>query len=231
MEDGRSPPQADGGWISPWGSTKTRLCQRFLITSFVSDNQLIDDNELIKKYLAGDKFAFEALVERYQQRIYNFSLRIVKNPDDASELTQEIFILIFRKINTFRGESKFSTWLYSIACNVCRDFLRRKKFSLSLSESPFLEDTVSAQKNRTLTLKDPVDVIERKEIITKVKEGIAELPLEYRIVVVLHDIQGLSYNEIAETLKISMGTVKSRLSRGRLKLAKKLYCLREQLTS
>jgi len=194
----------------------------------MSKDEFTDDNELIRKYLDGDSLAFEALVERYLQRVYNFSLRIVKNPDDASDLTQETFILVLRKLHTFRGESKFSTWLYSVASNVCRDSLRRRKPLLSLSESPFLEETVAAQ-NRAFSDDSPEDSVERKEIRAEVKKCIAGLPLEYRLVIVLHDIQGLSYNEIAEALKISIGTVKSRLSRGRMRLAKKLSHMREQL--
>ncbi len=193
----------------------------------MNDNQFLGDNELVKKYLAGDEFAFETLVEHYQHRIYNFSLRIVQNPDDAADLTQEIFILVLRKIDTFRGESKFSTWLYSVACNTCKDFLRRKKPLLSLSDLPFLAEKSTAQKGQTFEFNDPANMLERKEIRNRVDKSITELPLKYRLVIVLHDIQSLSYN--AETLGLSIGTVKSRLSRARFKLTKKLACFREQL--
>lgn len=195
----------------------------------MTSSKFSDEDELIKKYLAGNKLAFEALVEHYQQRLYNFCLRMVQNPEDASDLTQEIFILLLRKIDTFEGKSRFSTWLYSIACNKCRDFLRRKKSFLSLSELTFLEDVAATQKSQSGLLNDPANIIEKRVIKHEVERGIFELPVDYRMVVVLHDLQDLSYNEIAEMLHISMGTVKSRLSRGRLKLAKRLVSLREQL--
>ncbi len=195
----------------------------------MKEELIVDDNELIAKYLAGDKLAFEALVSQYQQRIYNFSLRLVQNPEDAADLTQEIFILALRKLNTFRRESKFSTWLYSVACNTCKDFLRRKKRVSSLSDSPFLADKMVVQCDQESSSNDPARKLEKKEIRDAVNQGIAELPVDYRMVIVLRDIQDFSYNEITELLGISMGTVKSRLSRARFKLAKKLYKLREQL--
>ena len=123
---------------------------------------MIDDADAIRRFLGGEKAAFELLVTEYQQRIYNFALRMVQNPEDAADLTQEIFILVLRKLRTFRGDSKFSTWLYSIACNTCRDFLRRRKLLVSMSDPLFQETATLARTNPGFASADPAQKIEEK---------------------------------------------------------------------
>jgi RNA polymerase sigma-70 factor (ECF subfamily) len=183
---------------------------------------MINDKELIGRYLRGDKGAFELLVNEYQERIYNFCLRMVKNPDDAADLTQEIFILVLRKVDGFRGDSKFSTWLFAIACNTCKDFLRRRKSQISISDSLHQKGETSLKNDHLSVQNDPLSVVVNKELAQAIMQGIGELPADYRMLVLLHDLQGFHYQEIADLLNISMGTVKSRLSRARLKLGRKL---------
>ncbi len=187
---------------------------------------MTSDSQLISGHLKGDKRAFEMLVTKYQQRIYNFSLRMVQNPDDAADLTQEIFILVFRKLHTFRGDSKFSTWLYSIACNTCRDFLRRRKPMIPISDSMYQKGNHVGKASPDFNQNDPAERLEKKELAQVILEGIVQLPTDYRMVLLLHDLHGFRYREIADLLNISIGTVKSRLSRARFKLSRRLVDLR-----
>ena len=140
---------------------------------------MIDDADVIRRFLGGEKAAFELLVTEYQRRIYNFALRMVQNPEDAADLTQEIFILVLRKLRTFRGDSKFSTWLYSIACNTCRDFLRRRKLLVSVSDPLFQETAIRARTNPGFAGADPAQKIEEKELAETILRSIAELPVDY----------------------------------------------------
>ena len=175
------------------------------------------DAELITRYLNGDKQAFGELVGRYQDFVYNLSLRLVGNTADAEDLTQEIFIQLLRKVGSWRRDAKFSTWLYRLAANQCRDRLRRRR-----------PDTVSLEDNDPPGGDDPLAEVEARELKDQLAEALSRLSVGYRLVVVLRDVQGLSYEEIAESLDISLGTVKSRLSRGRALMARGLRPILEQ---
>ncbi len=180
------------------------------------------DEELVAAYLEGDTNAFEELVERYKNRIYNLAYRMLGNPDDAYDLTQEVFLLLVRNLPSFRGEARFSTWLYRVVLNACYDRARKSRNHLSLQESPG-EDL--PELGETLADEDavsPEENMEKAEIRSRVQEAISKLPPKFREVVVLHDIQGYDYREVAEILGISLGTVKSRLNRARNKLAREL---------
>ncbi len=177
-----------------------------------------DDGELIESFLQGDMSAFEELVRRYESQVYNLSYRLLGNPEDALDACQEVFILLFRKLSTFRSEARFSTWLYRVTTNACRDFRRRKKFALSLSgrgedDEPGWEEIIAGQEMH------PDELLVRLEEQEKVQSAINRLPEKFREMVVLHDIEGYNYAEMAEILGISLGTVKSRLNRARKRLA------------
>jgi RNA polymerase sigma-70 factor (ECF subfamily) len=175
------------------------------------------DSQLIARYLKGDPHAFGELVNRYQNLVYNLTLRLTGNKAEAEDLSQEVFIRLMNKIGSFRGEAKFSTWLYRLTANYCRDWLRRRRFnSLPLEEGKLPVDS------------DPIEQAETLDLGNHIVKALSQLPIDYRLVVVLRDIQGLSYQEIAASLKISLGTVKSRLSRGRSLLAKMLQPVWEQ---
>ena len=170
---------------------------------------LNSDKKLIRRYLGGDKDAFGELVKRHKDYLYNLSYRLTNNPSDAEDLTQEIFIHIMNKIDSFKGDAKFSTWLYRLATNQCLDWLRRQK-----------PENITLDKIDPKSDEDIHSVIEIKEQIDDIKVALIKLPEDFRLAVVLRDVEGLSYEEISEYLDLSIGTVKSRISRGRSQLKK-----------
>jgi RNA polymerase sigma-70 factor (ECF subfamily) len=180
------------------------------------------DEQLVAAYLEGDQKAFEELVERYKNRIYNLAYRMLGNAEDAYDLVQEVFLLLVRKLPSFRGESRFSTWLYRVALNACYDRARKGRNHLSLQESPGEDLPELGETLADDRAVSPEENMERAEIRSRVQEAISKLPPKFRQVVVLHDIQGYDYREVAEILGISLGTVKSRLNRARNRLAREL---------
>jgi RNA polymerase sigma-70 factor (ECF subfamily) len=167
------------------------------------------DQELVRLFTRGDSAAFEELVRRHEQRIYNLSLRMLGRPEDARDATQETFLAAFRKLPSFRGDSSLSTWLHRVAMNACYDTLRRRK---RRAEESLPEDPGAASGDLAESSAEAVDV----------QRALAQVPDEFRAVLVLHDVQDLPYEEIAEVLGVPIGTVKSRLHRGRVGLARLL---------
>lgn len=186
------------------------------------------DEELIAAFLEGDQSAFEELVRRYETQVFNLAYRILGNRTDALDVSQEVFILLFRKLGTFRSESRFSTWLYRVATNACRDYTRKKRYHLSLS-SRADEDMPEWEEMLPGDEENPDDLLISAELQGRVRAAIRELPIKFREVVFLHDIEGYNYNEISEILGISLGTVKSRLNRARHRLAYELRGLAEPM--
>ncbi len=189
----------------------------------------MDEKELIARCREGDMDAFEQLMSAYQQRIYNVAYRMMGNPHDASDLTQETMIRIYRFIGSFRGESAFSTWVYHITLNGCREALRRlsRHPVVSLDEPLQMDD---GELLRELPDKAPLpeEHYLNQELSELLQTLIAELPPEYRAVLILRENEGLRYEEIAAETGISIGTVKSRLNRARARLREKLYLYQEQ---
>ncbi len=179
----------------------------------------LTEEELIKLAARGDQDAFAQLLELHQNKVYGLTLRLSGSPEDAMELTQETFFNAWRGLPNFHFESKFSTWLYRLATNATIDFLRREKRRKSLTVT-----SLSAEDDpqRLLDIPDrrftPQDELERKEFQAAVRRGLAQLSDEHRRVLVLRELNGLSYAEIAQVLGIEEGTVKSRISRARLAL-------------
>ena len=184
---------------------------------------MTEEQELVQRARAGDEDAFAALVEANQKRIYHLALRLTGNPDDALELSQEAFLHAWRGLDKFQGDSAFSTWLYRLASNVCIDFLRREKRRRSLSMTVSLDDE---EGERQAELPDrryaPEEALERSEARRAVAEGLERLTPEHRQVLVMREIHGLSYAEIAQVLGLEEGTVKSRIARARGALRKVL---------
>ena len=202
-----------------------------LISSVVVDNKKCDsitDEGLIDLHLkSGPKCAFEEIVNRYSNKIYGFALRITKNDKDAEEVFQEVFMTLAQKLDTFRGESKFSSWLYRITANASYMLLRSEKKhdnNLSLENyAPYDEQGTLMGK---IMYKDwssrPDIIIFNKESIEIIERAVNELPESYRTVFHLRDIEGLSNEEVASALELSVPAVKSRLHRARLFLRDKL---------
>jgi len=178
-----------------------------------------DDLEYVSLCRQGDVDAFEALVRRHEKRMFNIAYRVVGNYDEASETVQDAFISAYKNIKGFKGEAKFSTWLYAICINLSRNRLKRLK-SRQYREGRSLNDPITTPDGELLG--DPpssepsvLDRLEARDIKQHVQGCINTLDAEFKEVIVLRDLQGFSYEEISAMLKVPEGTVKSRLFRGR----------------
>ena len=181
------------------------------------------ENEIIRSVLRGNVNDFEKLVTAYEKNVYNIALRMVGDPDDAADMTQETFIKAYRALSSFRGDSKFSSWLYRIASNVCLDFLRSRSRHPQVSLSAVDEDD-----RATFELPDmrqnPEEQLMKKLGMEAVRRGLEQLPEQQRQILVLRELGGLSYAELAQTLGLEEGTVKSRIFRARKRLCALLLC-------
>jgi RNA polymerase sigma factor (sigma-70 family) len=176
----------------------------------------MDEQALIASARQGDGRAFNQLVLLYQSMVYNLAYRILGDADAAADATQDAFIKAFKAMRKFRGGS-FKAWLLRIVTNACYDQLRVKQRRPTDSL-----DDLDIEQDHLRFLRDPAErpdeLLERQQLNQMIQAGIGTLPSDQRVVVVLSDVQGLSYQEIAEAAGLSVGTVKSRLSRGRAKV-------------
>ncbi len=173
-----------------------------------------DEIRLIAAVKRGDGSAFERLVTENEKLVYSLAFKMTGSREDAMDLSQEAFLRAYSNINSFRGGSRFSVWLYRLTYNICADFLRRKRpdaVSLVNEEGETLDVTDDAP--------GPDEQAEAKERREAVRRAVASLPEDKRQVIVMREFSGMDYAEIAEALGISVGTVKSRLSRARESLA------------
>jgi RNA polymerase sigma-70 factor, ECF subfamily len=187
--------------------------------------------DLLKKSKNGDIEAFEELIEGYQKKVFNITLRMLGNYDDASEVAQEVFLKVFKAIRSFKEESTFSTWIYKITTNTCLDELRKtkNKKNISLDEELKLDnDEVKLQIVDQRA--SPETLYEQKELKKAVMEAIDQLSGEHRIIIILRELQGLNYEEIAKIVKCPVGTVKSRINRARQELREMLKYKKELIT-
>ena len=173
---------------------------------------------IVRKVLGGDANAFETLVLEYEKNVYNIALRMTGNSEDAADMTQEAFIKAYNSLQSFRGNSKFSVWLYRIVSNVCLDFLRSKNRRPTVSLSVEDDDGEDAQLDVADESQSPELLLDRKLTRDSVRRGLDSLPPDYRQILLLREIQGLSYDEIAQALSLEVGTVKSRIFRARKRL-------------
>lgn len=178
----------------------------------------MDEKKIIEQVLAGDNNAFGVLVETYQDRVYNLALRMCGNADDAFDLSQEAFVRAWRGLAGFQQEAAFSTWLFRLTANVCLDWLRAKKRRPIVSLTTADDDGEEVQMELADPGKSPEEILEAAEDRAALAKAMNELPVEYRQILTMRAINDMSYTEIAETLQIREGTVKSRLSRARLAL-------------
>ena len=174
-----------------------------------------EENELVRRSAGGDTQAFEALVTANEKNVYNLALRTLGSREDAEDAAQEVFMKAYAGIAGFRSESSFSVWLYQITNNVCIDMLRRRRKTVSLSrETEDGEAELDLPDERF----DPVALTERREVRELVGDALRQLPDDARQIFLLREVAGQSYAEIAETLQIDVGTVKSRIFRARKRI-------------
>ena len=177
-----------------------------------------NERDMIERASRGDAAAFNQLMEQHERRMYAVSLRMCGNREDAQDCLQEAMLRVYRAIGGFKGQSSFSTWVYRITMNTCLDELRRKKNRQNTSLDNLLDMGWSPADETNAPEKQAM----RSELRRNLNRAIRELPEEMRAAVVLRDIQGFSYDEIARMLEINVGTIKSRISRGREKLREKM---------
>lgn len=193
-----------------------------------------EDKALIARAQAGDKEAFRRLVERHQQRAFSIALGLVRDENDARELVQDAFLRVYKSLGTFQGGSSFFTWLYRIITNLSIDLIRKPgrqvqdldearidSESSNLANFPFLSRVDGS---------DPADVVRRTEIAARLKEALEALPPYHRGVILMREVEGLSYEEMAQAMGVSKGTIMSRLFHARQKLQRALCdCYTEQV--
>jgi RNA polymerase sigma-70 factor (ECF subfamily) len=194
------------------------------------------DTDLITRCVAGDLDAFDVLVERHQDRIFNLCYWTLGNREEAADAAQDAFVRAFRGLKNFRGDSIFSTWLHRIAVNVCIDAAqKRRRAPLLYSDiatcnegetAPDIESR-AAEDRSTPDTGEPGEAALKKEKRGAVRAALARLSDHYRVVLVLFDIEGHSYEEIAGALDLPLGTIKSRLNRARAQLREELQSARE----
>lgn len=176
------------------------------------------ENLIVQQVLDGDTNAFEELVLEYEKKVYNVALRMVNNQEDAEDITQEAFIKAYNSLANFRGDSKFSVWLTRIVSNMCLDLIRSRGRRPTISLSVEDEDGENVELEISDIRQSPETIMEQQLTKDSVRRGLKQLPDEYREILLLREIQGLSYEEISAALDLEVGTVKSRIYRGRKKL-------------
>ena len=199
---------------------------RAVVSVSVAGARENDDSLFIDKLKAGDAAAFETLIDRYSGDIYALLYRLTENSEEASDLTQDTFLRVLRSIRSFRGDSELKTWLFRIAINESRNRFRwwkRRRRDLTISLDATIGDSdiplSDMLAGRTISPEDAALTREREYAI---KSALADIPNVYREAIVLCDIEGMSYEETAVALGVGIGTVKSRISRGREELRRRL---------
>jgi RNA polymerase sigma-70 factor (ECF subfamily) len=181
--------------------------------------EMHEENGLVLSTLAGDNSSFDELYRRHARRIYQICLRMVDDPTTAEDLTQEAFVLAYRKLATFRQESRFSTWLHAIAVNTVLMFFRKRKASIHECALEFSAHGKDDNPNSDREIYGrPDDFLRMAVDRVTLQRAIADLPEGYRMMVVLHDIHGYQHEEIAHMLGCTIGNTKSQLHKARLKL-------------
>ncbi|MFC1859017.1 sigma-70 family RNA polymerase sigma factor [Thermodesulfobacteriota bacterium] len=188
-------------------------------------NGMLGDADLVRSFQGGRKEAFDTLVMRHKDKVFNLCYRFLGDYQEASDMAQEIFIKVYRSLKKFRFESAFSTWVYRIAVNTCKNRLKSLEFRFKKRIMRIGNPEPSEAHNPSVELADessPMTELEQKERSLMIQRAIDSLPAKKKTVVVLRDIEGLSYEEIANITGFNLGTVKSTLARARFDLKERL---------
>jgi RNA polymerase sigma-70 factor, ECF subfamily len=188
--------------------------------SLQKDDSAMPQRAILDRIDPGIGLTFEELFERYNSMVFNLAYQILGDREEALDVAQEVFLAIYQKMDAFRGESSLKTWIYRIAIRRAANRFRwwnrlRRRGTVSLEEHLSKSPESELSWNLTSRAKSPEDALLLQEEREKVKRMLLELPLHQRIAVIMRDIEGLSYEEIAESLHVSLGTIKSRIARGR----------------
>jgi RNA polymerase sigma-70 factor (ECF subfamily) len=184
-----------------------------------------DDLTLVKRVRSGDQRAFKLLVERYQRKVYAVALGMLKDKEEAMDVSQEAFVKVYKYLDHFKGDSSFYTWLYRITVNICIDVMRRKGSAGGEMEEfdesapmDLSEARIGALGSRLGT--NPQKSALRRELAEKIQEALAAVPEKHRAILLLREVEGMSYEDLSRTLDIPKGTVMSRLFHARAKVQK-----------
>lgn len=187
-----------------------------------------DDQVLVEACRAGDRRAFKILMQRYQRKVYSVAFGYLRNQEDALDVVQEAFIKVHRYLGNFEGNSSFYTWLYRIVTNLCIDHIRRSKrhraleFDDSLRHEAKGDEAMGPDFRPLSGLGDPANMLQRREILDAVKDGLQYLSDKHRAVIIMRELQGMSYEEMAQQMGCSKGTIMSRLFHARRNMQKLL---------
>ena len=189
-----------------------------------------EDRELIQRAQQGDARAFRSLVERHQKRAYSIALGLVRDPNDAREIVQEAFLRVYRGLPTFQGGSSFFTWLYRIVTNLAIDLIRKPgRRDAELAEAQSVDENTDFPLVSRIDGADPINVMRRREIAARIQAALDALPAIHRGVILMREVEGMSYEQMAEAMGVSKGTIMSRLFHARQKLQRALAdCFAEE---
>ena len=189
----------------------------------------LQEKDLIRKAKQGDMLAFEELILKHEKIVYNLALRMMNHSEDAMDISQEVFLKAYRSLANFDERSAFSTWLYRITHNTCIDEIRKRKGKQTYSLEEDLESEDGSMQRQVADDGDtPEESLMRKEQKSEILRALDTLSEEHKAAIILRDVKGLSYEEIAEILELSLGTVKSRINRARTQLKTEILKIREQ---
>lgn len=192
------------------------------------DNSSATDEVLVRAAQRGDMSAFEELVFRHRDKIYARAFSMLRNEDEAVDLSQEAWVKAWQRLKQFQGDSSFVTWLTRIVINLCLDQLRKQKRQRTESIEQMNEESGGVERQMPVVTPNPTERLERSELRQRIDRALAQLSTEHRTVIVLHEFEELEYKEIAKVMRCSIGTVMSRLFYARRKMAVLLAGLKRE---
>ena len=194
-----------------WAAVQTMATQQ--------DNSAVGDDKLVRRAQRGDMVAFEELVLRHRDKIYARAFSMMRNEDDAVDLSQEAWVKGWQRLKQFQGESSFVTWMTRIVINLCLDQLRKHKRQRAESIEQLEDDLGGVERQMPAVTINPTEGLERMELRARIDKALGQLSYEHRTVLILHEFEDLEYKEIAKRMQCSIGTVMSRLFYARRKMA------------
>jgi RNA polymerase sigma-70 factor (ECF subfamily) len=192
------------------------------------DHSSATDEQLVRASKRGDMGAFEELVARHRDKIYARAFSMMRNEDEAMDLSQEAWVKSWQRLKQFQGDSSFGTWMTRIVINLCLDQLRRRKRQRTESIEEMSEETGGVERQMPVVVINPTEGLERAELRKRIDKALTQLSHEHRTVLVLHEFEEMEYKEIAKTMACSIGTVMSRLFYARRKMAALLANLKTE---